>query len=79
MRRREVGGNRQHELVDSGRWPLCDRFDGETQPCLCWIAQQQDALAAARRWPGGNVTMFTDWLEVVQQYQCQAPFGPSRI
>lgn len=77
MRRREAGGVR-HELLDAERWPRCDRFDGETQPCVCWFAKRQEESVG--EWPGGDVGMLSDWLDVVQQHhERRAPFDPSAI
>jgi hypothetical protein len=65
--------------MDSDRWSRCNRFDGKTQPCICWFARRQRELVAAGDWPGGDMGMLSDWLEMVQHHGCHAPFDGSSI
>ncbi len=78
MRRRPSTTGR-HPLMDAGRWQQCGRFDGKTQPCLCWFAQQQLKLHAAGEWPGGEAAVLADYAEMTQRHDCAAPFDWSAI
>ena len=79
MRRRQAGGSGRHQLMDASRWQQCTRFDGGTQPCLCWFAEQQDELQAVGEWPGGEAAVFADYSEMTQRHDCAAPFDWSAI
>jgi hypothetical protein len=66
--------------MDSGRWPQCPRWDGGTQACFCWFARRQrEWVDAGNEWPGGEVQMFTDYLEMAQRHDCNKPINRSLI
>ena len=66
------------DLMDSARWPHCARFDGGTQPCLCWFARQQrEWIEGGNEWPDGEVGYLADWLEVARVHECNEPFDGS--
>ena len=84
MRRRvpraPAGGPVPVELVDSARWPLCPRWDGGSQPCVCWANEaQRNWVDAGNEWPGGEVGFFSDFLEQSIKHWCKQPFDWSVI
>ena len=53
-RPRALIGSLPAELVDPTLWPLCPRFDGGEQRCVCWWARRQDEyIKGGGEWPGG--------------------------
>jgi hypothetical protein len=65
--------------MDAKRWPRCDRWDGGTQPCLCWFSERQRELFEAGDWPGGDAGMLSDYLEMAQHHDCNKPIDWSLI
>jgi hypothetical protein len=82
MRRRPppLGGLLPAELTDSRLWPLCPRFDGGEQRCVCWWAGRQcEFLESGGEWPGGEHRELTDLLEMLDRFPCREPWSDSQI
>lgn len=82
MRRRQpdVIGALPAELVDSALWPMCARYDGGEQRCVCWWAQKQhEYVAAGNEWPGGDERVLADLLEMHTRFPCNEPFDGTLI
>ena len=82
MRRRPPPplGSLPPELVDPALWPLCPRWDGGEQRCVCWWARRQDAyIKGGGEWPGGPGRELTDLLEMMDRHPCREPFDGSQI
>lgn len=68
------------ELIDPRLWPQCLRFDGGSQPCSCWCADQRQAWAdSGNEWPGGPPQELSDLIDLHNRYECREPFDPSKI
>ena len=79
-RRPDVIGSLPAELVDPTQWPLCPRFDGGVQRCVCWWSQRQDEyLKGGGVWPGGERCQLTDFLEMQSRFPCREPWDPLAI
>ena len=66
--------------MDAKRWPQCPRWDGGSQPCVCWFSRQQRQFVdAGNEWPGGEVGMLADYLEMQRVHDCNEPIDWSVI
>ena len=84
MKRRKRAGEvvpqAPDELMDASRWPRCGRYDGATQPCACWFAEEQQKWwLDGKGWPGGEAKMFADYLAMQKIHMCSRPFDWSAI
>ncbi len=66
--------------MDTRVWPRCERYDSGTQPCVCWFSdEQQKWWLHSGKWPGGEVKMFADYMEMQRRHPCRQPFDWSVI
>jgi hypothetical protein len=63
MRRRKHEPEPGTELTDPTRWPQCERFDGGTQPCVCWLSGHVQA-------EGLDIDMWP----LLDEHKCAKPF-----
>lgn len=68
MRRRRPEAEPGTELDDPARWTQCDRWDGGTQPCSCWLSDHVRAEG-----------LQIDVSAAFDQHPCRRPFRYDEI